>query len=158
MRHPVYLVPHLPAADGPPRPGRPWTSCAARFGADAVPVAGVNARRPVPPCSVATDGDGGVGALMVLAGGHTDALALGRRTRPGPAVWRSSPRICPSTGPISAWRPPRRARHRQLLALLQGRRPPPVVRTAAGALGLSQAADRIVLWAEELPVPGGGKE
>ncbi|MFN2370324.1 MAG: hypothetical protein ABR506_04120, partial [Candidatus Krumholzibacteriia bacterium] len=151
-RRPLYLVPHLPAGADPAAEARAALDFAlARWQRDAVPVAGVNAGAG-PALVLATGGDG-VAALMVLAGSGTvpwplaDEAFLAKRLAalpPGlPVDWTDFARETALAGQGAALR-----------RLLDSAPVVLTARNAGGALGLSQAADRLVLWAEDLPVPG----
>ena len=126
----------------------------ARFRRTAIPVVGVDAGAGT-ALQLATDGQGGVAGLMILAGGNlapwpgaTDTTLAEHLSAlpPGlPLDWTGFTLETARAGQAEAI----------LRALSVGGTDPASLRTAGGGLSLSQAADRIVLWAEQLPVPGG---
>ena len=153
-RHPLYLVPHLPVADRPAEARAALEFVRSRFRQATVPVAGIDAGAGS-ALGLATDGQGGVAGLMILAGanlepwpGAADADLAGHLEGLPPDLpldWTDFSLETARAGQAAAI----------LRALADDGTGRTTLRTAGGGLSLSQAADRIVLWAEQLPVPGG---
>ena len=154
-RHPLYLIPHLPVDSREAEARAALAFVRERFAVPDLPVAGVDAGGGT-ALRLALDGGAGVGAVMVLAGGRFDPW-------PGEAPATLAARLAPLAADLPVdWTDFARetARTGGAQAVLQALRSTGVdltERNAGGSLGLSQAADRIVLWAEEMPVPGGEK-
>ncbi|MBE0564903.1 MAG: hypothetical protein IH621_03030, partial [Krumholzibacteria bacterium] len=150
-RRPLYLVPHLPATGRTDAARAALEFARALFGRDLLPVAGVDAGAGT-ALQLATGGDG-VAGLMILAGARTEPWPLADEAflagqladLPAgmPIDWTDFSRETALAGQGAA-----------LLRLLEQAGAQVTARRAGGGLGLSQAADRIVLWAEGLPVPG----
>ncbi len=153
-RHPLYLVPHLRAGARADEARAALEFVRSRFRQATVPVAGIDAGAGT-ALQLAADGRGGVAGLMILAGGNLEpwpgAADMDLRGHlaalpPGlPLDWTDFSLETARAGQAAAI----------LRALTEGGTVPATLRTAGGGLSLSQAADRIVLWAEQLPVPGG---
>lgn len=149
---PVYVVPHLPTLRGPQDVLAAVDFARQRFGAASVWLAGADAGAG-PALEAAAAGDGRIGRLAVFAGSRlepwpmAEAAFLAERLAglPSdlPVDWTDfAPVSEKGQGPI-------------LLQVLRERGQVLTVREASGEASLTQCADRTLLWAEGMPVPGG---
>jgi hypothetical protein len=149
---PVYIIPHLPTVRRPAEVRAAIDFARQRFAAESVWLAGADAGAG-PALEAAAGGDGAIGRLAVFAGSRlepwpmADADFLADRLAGLPA---GLPVDWTDFTPVSA-----KGQGPALLQVLQDRGQALTVRRASGEASLTQCADRTLLWAEGMPVPGG---